>query len=59
MFQDLLINAGSDSNMYEGMKAKRCNLIRGTKAKKIIQTVSGLSNQLDEKECYQQMISIT
>ena len=59
MFQDLLINAGSDSNMYEGMKEKRCNLIRDTKAKKIIQTVSGLSNQLDEKECYQQMISIT
>ena len=45
--------------MYEGMKAKRCNLIRGTTAKKIIQTVSGLSNQLDVKECYQQMISIT
>ena len=56
---DYYINAGSDSNMYEGMKAKRCNLIRGTKAKKIIQTVSGLSNQLDVKECYQQMISIT
>ena len=34
----------------------RCNLIRGTKDKKIIPTVLGLSNQLDEKECYQQMI---
>ena len=38
----------------------RCNLMRGTlKVKKIIQTVSGLSNKLDEKECYQQMISRT
>ena len=37
----------------------RCNLMRGTKVKKIIQTVSGLSYKLDEKECYQQMISRT
>ena len=37
----------------------RCNLMGGTKVKKIIQTVSGLSNKLDEKECYQQMISRT
>ena len=35
----------------------RCNLMRGTKVKKIIQTVSGLSNKLDEKECYLQMIA--
>ena len=65
-FKDLLINAGSDLNIYEGMKPTsemqfklRCNLIRGTKDKKIIPTVSGLANQLDEKECYQQMISRT